>query len=245
MDATDNYAARYLLCDACALANKVLISGAVFRYEGRVAAFDSSSGPVYRDLHPEPPTADLNCEQAGVLGVVTGAMGSLMANECIKILADIGESLIGKLLIYDFWNHDTLITPLPDKNQRQVIKNLIDYEQFCSIRKNKKTGMKEVTVQELKQLIDSKADFQLIDVREPHEFDICNLGGELIPQGDLPGVIDRIDKTKKVVIHCRSGARSGNMVQWLEKHHGFTNLYNLKGGILAWADEIDTSMTKY
>ncbi len=105
--------------------------------------------------------------------------------------------------------------------------------------------MKEVTVQELKKLIDTKVDFQLIDVREPHEYDICNLGAELIPQADIPHSIEKISKTKQVVIHCRSGARSGNMVQWLEKNHGFTNLYNLKGGILGWAKEIDPSMATY
>ena len=105
--------------------------------------------------------------------------------------------------------------------------------------------MKEVTVQELKALKDSGADFQLIDVREPHEFDICDLGGELIPQGDIPASVDKIDRHKQVIIHCRSGARSGNMVQWLEKNHGFTNLYNLKGGILAWAWEVDPEMPTY
>jgi rhodanese-related sulfurtransferase len=110
---------------------------------------------------------------------------------------------------------------------------------------NHENTMKEVTVQELKELMDSKADFQLIDVREPHEFDICNLGGELIPQAEVPHSIDRIEKDKQVIVHCRSGARSGNMVQWLEKNHGFTNLYNLKGGILAWAREIDPDMPTY
>lgn len=105
--------------------------------------------------------------------------------------------------------------------------------------------MKEVTVQELKALMDAKVDFQLIDVREPHEYDICNLGGELIPQGEIPANADKIARDKQVVLHCRSGARSGNMVTWLEKNHGFTNLYNLKGGILAWADQIDPTMEKY
>ena len=105
--------------------------------------------------------------------------------------------------------------------------------------------MQEITVQELKKLIDSKTDFQLIDVREPHEYDICNLGGELIPQAEIPHNVDKISRDKQVVIHCRSGARSGNMVNWLEKNQGFTNLYNLKGGILAWADQIDPGMTKY
>ena len=105
--------------------------------------------------------------------------------------------------------------------------------------------MKEVTVQELKKLIDTKADFQLIDCREPHEYEICNLQGELIPQAEIPHNVDKISRDKQVVIHCRSGSRSGNMVNWLEKNHGFTNLYNLKGGILAWADQIDPSVTKY
>ena len=105
--------------------------------------------------------------------------------------------------------------------------------------------MKETTVQELKQLIDTKADFQLIDVREPHEYDICNLNGELIPQAEIPHNVDKISRDKKVVIYCRSGSRSGNMINWLEKNHGFTNLYNLKGGILAWADQIDPSVVKY
>jgi len=105
--------------------------------------------------------------------------------------------------------------------------------------------MKEITVKELKGLMDAHQDFQLIDVREPHEFDLCNLGGELIPQAEIPGQVERISKTKQVILHCRSGARSGNMIQWLEKNHGFTNLYNLKGGILAWADQIDPNIPKY
>jgi sulfur-carrier protein adenylyltransferase/sulfurtransferase len=105
--------------------------------------------------------------------------------------------------------------------------------------------MKEITVQELKAMMDSKADFQLIDVREPHEYELCNLGGELIPQAEVPHNIDKISKTKQVVMQCRSGGRSGSMVAWLEKNHGFTNLYNLKGGILAWADQIDPSVPKY
>ncbi|HYF69361.1 MAG TPA: rhodanese-like domain-containing protein, partial [Ohtaekwangia sp.] len=136
---------------------------------------------------------------------------------------------------------------------REFISGLIDYDEFCGIsdqkmktlEPDKTTTMKEVTVQELKEMMDSGSEFQLIDVREPHEYDICNIGGELIPQGDIPNNVDRISKDKQVVIHCRSGARSGNMVQWLEKNHGMENLYNLKGGILAWAREIDDEMPTY
>jgi rhodanese-related sulfurtransferase len=138
-------------------------------------------------------------------------------------------------------------------NARSTIKNLIDYDEFCgisgqkneSLKANQRDTMKEVTVQELKQLMDSGADFQLIDVREPHEYDICNLEGELIPQGEIPYNVDKISKDKQVILHCRSGARSGNMVQWLEKNHGFTNLYNLKGGVMAWAKEIDPEFPTY
>jgi adenylyltransferase/sulfurtransferase len=144
------------------------------------------------------------------------------------------------------------IVRFKNKNRRESIKALIDYEEFCGINREKNKPlrsnqhtMKEVTVQELKKMMDSGVDFQLIDVREPHEFEICNLGGELIPQGQIPQQVDKVSKSKQVIIHCRSGARSGNMVQWLEKNHQFENLYNLKGGILAWAREIDPSMPTY
>jgi adenylyltransferase/sulfurtransferase len=133
------------------------------------------------------------------------------------------------------------------------ITELIDYEDFCglspskgkSLNINETKYMKEITVQELKALQDSGADYQLIDVREPHEFEFCNLNGELIPQAEIPHNVDKIDRSKQVILHCRSGARSGNMVLWLEKNHGFENLYNLKGGILAWSKEIDPSVPQY
>lgn len=246
VDCTDNFPTRYLVNDACILLNKPLIYGSVFRYEGQVSVFNYKEGPNYRDLYPSPPAPGSvpDCEQGGVLGALTGIIGSIMASEVIKVLTGIGQPLTGRLLIFDSATSETTIIAVPDQNQRQKIKNLIDYDEYCGLTKTTKT-MKEVTVQELKKMIDSKADFQFIDVREPHEYDICNLGAELIPQGDIPGSVEKISKDKQVVIHCRSGARSGNMVQWLEKNHGFTNLYNLKGGILAWAKEIDTSMPTY
>lgn len=131
-----------------------------------------------------------------------------------------------------------------NQNLQSKLKSFNNNAEFCSIS-TPIDAMKEVTVQELKALMDSGADFQLIDVREPHEYDICNLGGELIPQGEIPHQVERVAKDKQVILQCRSGARSGNMVQWLEKNHGYTNLYNLKGGILAWAREIDPSMPTY
>lgn len=246
VDATDNFPTRYLLNDACVLLGKPLVYGSVFRYEGQVAVFNFNHGPNYRDLYPTPPRPGSvpDCEQGGVLGVLPGLIGCYQANEVIKLIAGIGEPLSGKLLLLDTLSLETRIISIPTQNQKVPIKNLIDYDEFCGLTKPTEK-MKEVTVQQLKEMMDKKADFQLIDVREPHEYDICNLNGELIPQAEIPHNVDKIAKDKQVVIHCRSGARSGNMVNWLEKNHGFTNLYNLKGGILAWADQIDPSLTKY
>ncbi|WP_333818794.1 molybdopterin-synthase adenylyltransferase MoeB [Ohtaekwangia sp.] len=260
LDGTDNFPTRYLINDACVLLNKPFVYASILRFEGQIAVFnykkrDGNFSTNYRDLFPTPPdpASTPNCEQAGVLGVLPGMIGSMQANEVIKIITGIGELLVDRLLLLDSSTLEQHIVTLPNRQARATIKHLVDYDEFCGLngRKNKslklnhENTMKEVTVQELKELIDSQADFQLIDVREPHEFDICNLDGELIPQAEIPHSIDRISKDKKVVVHCRSGARSGNMVQWLEKNHGFTNLYNLKGGILAWAREIDPSMPTY
>jgi len=246
VDCTDNFPTRYLMNDACQLLNKVWIYGSIFRYEGQVSVFNYKNGTNYRDLYPTPPKPGSvpDCEQGGVLGSLAGIIGSIQANEVIKLITGIGEPLAGKLLIFDSATLETSVISIPFQEHKEKIKNLIDYDEYCGYPKSINT-MKEVTVQELKSLIDTKADFQLIDVREPHEFDICNLGGELIPQAEIPHNVDKISKTKQVVIHCRSGARSGNMVTWLEKNHGFTNLYNLKGGIKAWATEIDTTMPTY
>ena len=246
VDCTDNFPARYLLNDACVLLNKPLVHGSVFRYEGQVAVFNYNQGVNYRDFYPLPPDplSVPNCEEGGVLGALTGIIGSIQANEALKIITGFGEPLSGSVLIFDSMTLESFRIKIADQNSRNNIKSLINYDEFCETLP-KKNAMKEVTVQELKAMRDAGENFQLIDVREPHEYDICNLDGELIPQGEIPNSFERISKDKKVVIHCRSGARSGNMVQWLEKNHGFTNLYNLKGGVLAWAKEIDTSMPTY
>jgi molybdopterin/thiamine biosynthesis adenylyltransferase/rhodanese-related sulfurtransferase len=259
LDGTDNFATRYLLNDACVLLNKPLVYGSVLVFEGQVAVFnlrqkDKNFSPNYRDLFPEPPSPESvpNCEQAGVLGVLPGMIGTIQATEVIKIVTATGEPLAGKLLIVDATSMEQTIIRIPDRQARNSIKSLIDYEDFCGISRDKnkslnvnKQDMKEVTVQELQKLKESGADFQLIDVREPHEYDICNLEGELIPMSEIPHNVDKISKDKQVVLHCRSGKRSGDMLLWLEKNHGFKNLYNLKGGILAWAKDIDPSMPTY
>lgn len=260
VDGTDNFPTRYLLNDACVLLDKPLVYGSILRFEGHVSVFNvkqkqGGRSTNYRDLFPEPPSPSSvpDCSEAGVLGILPGMIGTMQANEVIKIITGIGDILADKLLILDALTMDFNTINIGKRPDLAGITSLIDYEDFCGISQEKSKSlspieqedMKEITVQELKQMQDSGADFQLIDVREPHEYDICNLNGELIPQGDIPDSVDKIEKDKKVIIHCRSGARSGNMVQWLEKNHGFENLYNLKGGILAWAREIDPSMPTY
>ena len=247
IDCTDNFATRYLLNDVSVLLTIPLVYGSIFRYEGQVAVFNYRGSPTYRDLYPTPPAPDAvpSCEEGGVVGALPGIIGSMQANEAIKILTGVGIPLAGKLFLLDSATMETQLITIPNQNQREKVSGLIYYDDFCNSSSKKNKDMKEVTVQELKALKDSGTDFQLIDVREPHEYDICNLDGELIPQSDIPTNVDKISKDKQVVIHCRSGARSGNMVKWLEANHGFTNLYNLKGGILAWAKEIDTTMPTY
>jgi sulfur-carrier protein adenylyltransferase/sulfurtransferase len=259
VDGTDNFPTRYLLNDACVLLDKPLIHGSILKFEGQISVFNHNENgrrsANYRDLFPVPPNPEAvpNCEQAGVLGVLPGLIGCMQANEVIKIITGTGIPLSNKLLIIDSLTLEQNIFSFADNNARDSIKTLVDYEEFCGItqRKNKSLNsneqkpMKEVTVQELKEMMDSGASFQLIDIREPHEYDICNIGGDQIPQGELPRKLDMVSKDKQVVIYCRSGSRSGNMVQWLEKNHGLTNLYNLKGGILAWAREIDPEMETY
>lgn len=259
IDGTDNFPTRYLINDACVILDRPFVYASILQYEGQAAVFNLRDGngghsANYRDIFPEPPAPESvpNCEQAGVLGVLPGLLGCVQANEAIKIITGVGEPLSNRLMIFDSASMQQTIIRISDHQARKKITTLIDYEDFCGIsgQKNKSLDdkqltMKEVTVQELKKMMDSNADFQLIDVREPHEYDICNLNGELIPMSDIPNNVDKIAKDKQVVIHCRSGKRSGDMLLWLEKNHGFTNLYNLKGGVLAWARDIDPEFPTY
>ena len=247
-DGTDNFPTRYLVNDACVLAGKVNVYASIFQFEGQVSVFnylyeDGSRGPNYRDMFPEPPPAGLvpNCAEGGVLRVLPGIIGSMQAAEVIKVLTGVGEPLAGRLFLLDAASFTTRILKV-HKNPNIRITKLIDYDEFCGVAKTENRPVKEITVQELYELMTKGADFQLIDVREPHEYGIANLGGELIPLGSVTAAVSKIARNKKVIVHCRSGVRSANAIRQLEEGFGFDNLYNLKGGILAWSKEIDASL---
>lgn len=251
-DGTDNFPTRYLVNDACVLSDKINVYASIFRFEGQVSVFnypreDGSRGPNYRDLFPEPPPPGQvpNCAEGGVLGVLPGIIGSMQANEVIKVITGVGEPLAGRLFLFDAAQFTTRILRIP-KDSSIRITQLIDYDQFCGVGSaGENQAVPEMSVTELKALIDTGADFQLIDVREPYEYDIANLQGTLIPLGEIGERTGEIDKDKPVIVHCRSGIRSADAIRELQEKFGFDNLYNLRGGILAWSREIDDSVVEY
>jgi molybdopterin/thiamine biosynthesis adenylyltransferase/rhodanese-related sulfurtransferase len=234
IDGSDNFPTRYLVNDACVLLNKPFVYGAIYRFEGQVAIFNHQNSPNYRDLFPTPPAAELapNCAEAGVLGVLPGIIGCLQANEAIKFLAGIGEPLVGKLFVMDALTLTTRIIRIPRLPERPKITELIDYEAFCGVKIVNDTH--EISPLELAKMLKSNVDFQLIDVREPHEYALDNLGGDLMPLSALNDFIDKISREKLVVVHCQSGMRSQNAIRQLVDNHGFNNLKNLTGGIVAF-----------
>jgi len=249
-DGTDNFPTRYLVNDACVLEGKVNVYASIFRFEGQVAVFnlpypDGSRGPNYRDLFPEPPPPGMvpNCAEGGVLGVLPGIVGSMQANEVIKVLTGIGEPLAGRLFLFDAASFTTRILKVPKYPETQI-SDLIDYEQFCSAGRREEAPVREISVRELRRWQEEGLDFQLIDVREPYEYAIANLAGTLIPLKELPGRSDELRRDAKVVVHCRSGVRSADAIRQLQDL-GFDNLYNLQGGILAWSEEIDRDVPTY
>ena len=259
-DGTDNFPTRYLINDATVMLNKPNVHGSIFQFEGQVSVFnytdqDGNRGPNYRDLFPEPPPPGLvpDCAEAGVLGVLPGIIGCLQASEVIKLLIGAGEPLAGKLFLFDalsFKNRTVKISKNPDNpltGTNPTITELIDYESFCGISPDdeEEAEVPEVTVREYHNWITNGEDVQLIDVREPHEYDIAEIGGELIPLNTILENAGKISRDKKVVVHCRSGKRSEKAIRQLKEHHGFNNLYNLKGGILAWSEEIDDKVPVY
>ena len=254
-DGTDNFPTRYLVNDACVLTAKPNVYGSIFRFEGQASVFATEEGPCYRCLYPEPPPPGLvpSCAEGGVLGILPGLVGVMQATEVIKLILGKGEPLIGRLLLIDALGmkfRELKLRKNPDCpvcGKNPTVTQLIDYNEFCGIRGEEKpveTGVVEMQVEELKRRLDAGEDLFVLDVREPHEYQICNIGGHLIPLGDLPKRVSELDSSREIVAHCRSGVRSAKAVNFLQQA-GFKKVHNLAGGILAWADRVDPKMPKY
>jgi len=263
-DGTDNFPTRYLINDACVMLDKPNVHGSIFQFEGQLSVFnhvnqDGNRGPNYRDLFPEPPPPGLvpDCAEAGVLGVLPGIIGCLQASEVIKIITGIGQPLSGQLFLFDAQDFSTRKVNVnknkdnPLTGDNPEITELIDYEAFCGVpsatngEEETESDVPEVSVQQYKGWLEDDEDVQLIDVREPHEVEIAEMGGELIPLDTVLDNTDKISRDKKVVVHCRSGARSAKAIRQLQEKYGFENLYNLEGGILAWSEKIDETIPQY
>lgn len=254
-DGTDNFPTRYLVNDACVLAGKPNVYASIFRFEGQASIFATEDGPCYRCLYPEPPPPGLvpSCAEGGVLGILPGVVGLIQATEVVKLLLDKGQSLKGRLLLYDALNmkfRELKLRRNPDcpPGQCSVIHGLIDYHQFCGVPAPGATPVKDLTDYspiEVKAMLDRGASFTFIDVREPHEHQIASIPpARLIPLGTLPQHLHELDRTAEVVVHCKSGARSAKAVALL-RENGFTNVHNMTGGILAWSDQVDPKVAKY
>ena len=253
-DGTDNFPTRYLVNDACVLLDKPNVYASVFQFEGQVSVFNyrnpgGESGPNYRDLYPAPPPPGMvqSCAEGGVLGVLPGIIGSMQALEVIKIITGVGETLSGRFFIYDALSFETKTVKIkrnpgnPLNGTHPTITGLIDYEAFCGA-KAVEQPVKEISAKELSVWQASGEPFQLIDVREPDEYDLANIGGELMPLATIADHQDHIAKDKKVVLHCKTGGRSTQAIRELENRFGLKNLYNLKGGILAHVDGAETHL---
>lgn len=240
-DCTDNFTARYLVNDACVLAHKPFVSASILRYEGQLSVFNHQTKINYRDVFPEPPTEVQNCAEAGVLGVLCGIMGSMQANEVIKIATQIGESLEGKLWCFNVLNNSIQTFKIQASGITITELKSVSTE-ACS--NTNETNIKEIDVHEFQYWKTSQVAFQLIDVREKWEYDIVNLGGELIPLSQLLENKNKIDTHKKVVVLCKSGVRSRKAVELLNLV-GIHSIYSLKGGILAYINEIDNTLIRY
>jgi molybdopterin/thiamine biosynthesis adenylyltransferase/rhodanese-related sulfurtransferase/molybdopterin converting factor small subunit len=257
VDGTDNFATRYLVNDACVLLGKPNVYGSIFRFEGQASVFYAKEGPCYRCLYPEPPPPGLvpSCAEGGVLGVLPGIIGTIQAMETIKLILGRGEPLIGRLLLFNALKMQFRELKLrknpqcPVCGQNPVIRELIDYEEFCGMRGEESTAsvdvIEEITPTELKRRLDAGDDIFLLDVREPVEWQICRLDGAvLIPMNTIPARMHELDSAREIVVYCRSGKRSAQIAAFL-KAAGFRKVKNLQGGILQWSDEVDPTVPKY
>jgi molybdopterin/thiamine biosynthesis adenylyltransferase/rhodanese-related sulfurtransferase len=261
VDGTDNFPTRYLVNDACVLSGKPNVYGSIFRFEGQASVFwaaaHNGSGACYRCLYPEPPPPGLvpSCAEGGVLGVLPGIVGAIQANETIKIILGADGILVNRLLLFDAWQMKFRELKLrkdprcPVCGENPSIKELIDYEEFCGLAPGQQAAepkLEEITATELKRRLDRGDDLQIIDVREPHEYEIARLPGtKLIPLGQVVNRLNEIDPSRETVCHCKGGIRSTKAIEAL-KRAGFPGrLINLKGGITAWSNEVDPTVPKY
>jgi molybdopterin/thiamine biosynthesis adenylyltransferase/rhodanese-related sulfurtransferase/molybdopterin converting factor small subunit len=256
VDGTDNFPTRYLVNDACVLLGKPNVYGSIFRFEGQATVFAYEGGPCYRCLYPEPPPPGLvpSCAEGGVLGILPGTIGLIQATETVKLILGIGEPLVGRLLLYDalamrFRELKLRRNPeCPVCGDHPTIHELIDYQEFCGIPNQVHEPVAaegDIDPVEVKAKIDRGDPFVLIDVREPHEYQICRIpNAKLIPLGDLPKRVNELNSADEIVAHCKSGMRSAKAVEFL-KQAGFRKVRNMKGGILAWSDKVDPSVPKY
>ncbi len=257
IDGTDNFPTRYLVNDACVILKKPNVYGSIFRFEGQASIFAYPGGPCYRCLYPEPPPPGLvpSCAEGGVLGILPGTIGLIQATEAVKLILGVGEPLVGRLVLYDalamkFRELKLRRNPeCPVCGDHPTITKLIDYQQFCGITppqepaKTEREG--EISPEEVKAKLDRHDPFVLIDVREPHEYQIAKIpGAKLIPLGELPKRVNELDSAVEIVAHCKSGVRSGKACDFLRKA-GFKKVKNMTGGILAWSDRVDPSVPKY
>lgn len=255
VDGTDNFPARYLVNDACVLLGKPNVYGSIFRFEGQASVFWAEKGPCYRCVFPEPPDPGSvpSCAEAGVLGVLPGVIGTLQAIETIKIIIGQGEPLFGRLLLFDSLKMKFREVRLrkdpacPICGAQRTIRALIDYDQFCGVVPKPASGKEsaEISVQDLKKAMDTGADFDLIDVREPFEFEIAKLpGAQLIPLGQISARLGELKKVRTLYTMCKMGGRSAKACQIL-RDAGFTKAWSVAGGIRAWSEKIDPSVPKY
>ncbi|HEV2322398.1 MAG TPA: molybdopterin-synthase adenylyltransferase MoeB [Terracidiphilus sp.] len=257
-DGTDNFPTRYLVNDACVLLRKPNVYGSIFRFEGQASVFAAENGPCYRCLYPEPPPPGLvpSCAEGGVLGILPGLVGVIQATEAIKLILGRGEPLIGRLLLVDalgmrFRELKLRKNPeCPVCGEHPTVTQLIDYQQFCGIapptpqEKAVKNGIPQMSVQDLKQRLDAGDNLLVLDVREPYEYQIANIGATLIPMNEVPRRLNEIDRNREIVVHCAVGGRSQRVAEFL-KQNGYEKVSNLAGGIKAWSEQIDPSVPKY
>lgn len=253
-DGTDNFPTRYLVNDACVLLRKPNVYGSIFRFEGQATVFAYGDGPCYRCLYPEPPPPGLvpSCAEGGVLGILPGIIGLVQATEVVKLILGIGQPLAGRLLLYDalamrFREMRLRKNPeCPICGAHRTIHHLIDYQQFCGVTPRQEQPLAgDLDPVDVKRMMDRNQPFTLIDVREPHEWQIARIpGARLIPLGELPRRLHELNSADVIVAHCRSGMRSARAVDFL-KQAGFVKAHNMRGGILAWADTVDPSLPKY